>query len=83
MFTSAKCGHCGKTGSKLQTIEPTQAAYKLNAVCCIHCNAILGVTEFMNSGQLLAKAEKEREAMSKKIDQLSWKIDQMANALRR
>lgn len=83
MFATAKCGHCGKMGTKIQTIEPSGARYKQNAVCCFHCNAILGVTDYFNVGTLLKSAEKERKAMLDKIDHLQMQIQQIASALRR
>lgn len=83
MFTTAKCGHCGKIGTKIETIEPNGAQYKQTAICCMHCNSILGVTDFYNAGTLLKKAETERAAMSKKIGDLQSQLDQVLRALRR
>lgn len=83
MFSNAKCGHCGKTGTKIDEIEPAGARYKQSAICCIHCNSILGITGYYDAGTLLKSAEKERVAMSKKIDQLQYQVSQLINALRR
>ena len=83
MFSTAKCGHCGKIGTKISEIEPNGARYKQSAICCMHCNAILGITGYYDAGTLLKAAEKEREAMSKKIDRLQFQVDQLLAVLRR
>jgi hypothetical protein len=55
MFNMAKCGHCGKTGTKISQIEPNGGAYKQSAICCMSCNSILGIT-----GALLHKSVEGR-----------------------
>lgn len=83
MLGIAKCGHCGQTGTKIVEIEPNGARYKQSAICCTHCSAILGVGDYYNVGTLLKTAEKERVAMTKKIDQLQYQVDLIVNTLRR
>lgn len=52
----AKCGFCESTiGTKIVTIEPTQSQFKMNAICCKSCNAILSVTNFFDTSAQLKK----------------------------
>ena len=81
MFAIAKCGHCGHTGTKLAQIEPATAAYKQTAICCSSCNAILGITGYYDTGTLLKKAEKEREAIKQQISRLEHTIQQIAHMM--
>lgn len=83
MFSIAKCGHCGNSGTKITSIEPNQSAYKLSAICCAHCNAILGVMDYYNTGTLLKGAEKEIGVMNAKIDRLQYQVDQLLRAVSR
>ena len=79
----AKCGHCGNVGTRLEEISPAQSQYKMMAVCCGSCSAILGVTDYFNTGTLLKNAEKERGKVETKIDQITHTVRQIADAVRR
>lgn len=41
--------------TKIVTIEPTQSQFKMNAICCKSCNAILSVTNFFDTSAQLKK----------------------------
>jgi hypothetical protein len=50
---------CTSTSFELKEIVPRGSEYKLLAVQCTSCGAVVGVLEYFNSGQLLHKlAEK-------------------------
>ncbi|MEM5500763.1 hypothetical protein WNY59_04080 [Ahrensia kielensis] len=83
MFSTAKCGHCGKTGTKVQEISPVGAAYKQMAVCCQSCSAILGVTGYYDSGTLLKQAERERAELSQKVQRLEQQLISISHRLQR
>jgi hypothetical protein len=82
MLSIAKCGHCGKSGTKVAEIEPSGASYKQIAICCSWCSAVLGVTGYYDTGTLLKKAEKEQLELSKRISQMERQIHAILNALR-
>lgn len=83
MFSIAKCGHCGHTGTKTAEIEPQGAAYKQTAICCSSCSAILGVVGYYDTGTLLKKAETERAELKQRIASLEYAINQIGYLLQR
>lgn len=78
MFEVAKCGHCGKSGTKAIMIEPADARYKQTAICCASCNAILGVTGFYDEGQLLKDAEARANALAQKVNHIEHQLAQLS-----
>ena len=83
MFATAKCGHCGKTGTKIEMIESQGAAYKQSAVCCRYCNAILGVTGYYDVGHLVKQQEGEIKALKSQLDQIGQMVQQIGQSLSR
>lgn len=81
MFSTAKCGHCGKVGTKIETIEPDGAAYKQTAICCKWCSAILGVTGFLDTGTLIKNLDADVSALKKQAAQIDRNVQQIAYAL--
>ena len=81
MISLAKCGHCGKSGTKIELIEPTGAAYKQSAIICKWCNSILGVTGYFDAGQLIKEQEKEIKGLKSQVSNLEHLVIQIANAL--
>jgi lactam utilization protein B len=81
MFSTANCGHCGKIGTKIETIEPHGAAYKQAAICCQWCSAILGITDNYNVGTLLKQLEAEQGKLKAQIQQIDHNVQQIAYAL--
>ena len=81
MFTTAKCGHCGKSGTKIEMIEPSGANYKQSAVVCQSCNSILGVTGYYDTGQLLKEQENQLANLKQQVSQMDNLLRQIANAL--
>lgn len=81
MFSQAKCGHCGKVGTKIEQIEPRGAAYKQSAIACKWCNSILGVTGYYDAGQLIKEQQKEIVSLKSSVDAMSYQLNQIANFL--
>jgi hypothetical protein len=81
MFSTAKCGHCGKTGTKLQVIEPNGAKYKQTAVCCQWCNAILSVGGFYDTSAQIKALEDEQKKLKALIQQIDHNVQQIGRAL--
>jgi len=79
----AKCGHCNHIGTRLEEISPMNGQYKMMAVCCLSCGAILGTTDYFNSGVLLKSAETERAKAKSAIDEIRHIVGQIADTLRR
>ena len=50
-----QCPKCENTVFALKTIEPIDARYKMTAVCCARCGAVVGVTEYSDVGSLVLK----------------------------
>jgi hypothetical protein len=83
MLGFAKCGHCGKSGTKLAIIEPSGAAYKQSAICCSFCNAILGVTGFYDAGTLIKEQEKKIGQLLADVSTLSQHVAHLTDVLSR
>lgn len=83
MFSSTKCGHCGKSGTKIETIEPDGARYKQTAICCKWCNAILGVTGYLDTSTQIKALQDEQKKLAKQIDQIDYNVQQVVRALQR
>jgi hypothetical protein len=77
----AKCGHCGKPGTKVVQIEPSGGNYKQMAICCISCSAILGVRGFYDSGSMIKKQEAEIAKLQTAVAQLQYQNNQIGQAL--
>lgn len=74
MFAVAKCGHCNGTSTRVAEISPTGAAYKQTAICCSSCNAILGVSGYYDTGQLLQNQKQELAKISQEISRLQQQV---------
>ncbi len=81
MFTTSKCGHCGKYGTKLSEIEPNGSQYKQNAVCCTSCNSILGIVGYYDAGSLLKKQEAQINEMVRQIGALTQSVTNLQREL--
>lgn len=79
----AKCGHCNHFGTKLEEISPSGGRYKMMAVCCSGCSAILGVTDYLNSGTLIKGVEKKVDTLRSEVGFVKSAVDQISNLLRR
>lgn len=79
----AKCGHCNNTGTKLTEISPSGGRYKMMAVCCSSCSAILGVTDYFNAGVLLKGLEQKVDSIKSELDDVTSTVDQIHSAMRR
>lgn len=60
-MATSRCpvSECGSTSFELKTFEPHGSSYKLSAIQCRTCGAIVGVMDYFNIGNLvhqLAKA---------------------------
>lgn len=75
----AKCGHCNAVGTKIELIAPSGGNYKLAAVACVGCGAILGVTDFYNVGTLVKQQETKIARLTMQVDELLAKIRQLSN----
>lgn len=51
-------GECSGTSFELREIEPRHAAYKLHAIQCSSCGAVVGVMDYFNIGVLVRKLAK-------------------------
>ena len=58
----SKCPHCGNTSFELKEVSPSQSRYKLYFVQCSSCGAPFGITEYMNTTDML---QKQNEAIKK------------------
>jgi predicted nucleic-acid-binding Zn-ribbon protein len=47
------CPKCDNPTFQITEIEPIDGKYKLNAIHCAKCGAVVGVKEFYNLGQLI------------------------------
>lgn len=83
MFTTAKCGHCDKTGTKLQIIEPEGGAFKQSAIVCKWCNSILGVTGYFDAGKVAKDVEAKVTDLQQKLGQVERQLQQVVFALQR
>lgn len=83
MFSSAKCGHCGQSGTKIEMIEPNGSQYKQAAICCSHCNSILGVTGYYDTGTLLKSQEKEIADLKRQLAQVDYNLRALIDGLNR
>lgn len=81
MFSTAKCGHCDKVGTKLQLIEPDGGAYKQSAVVCKWCNAILGVTGYYDAGKVAKDVEAKVVTLQQKLSQVENQVQQILHLL--
>lgn len=79
----AKCGHCNHIGTKLTEISPSGGRYKMMAVCCSSCSAILGVTDYFNSGTLIQSVEKKVDTLRSEVGFVKSAANQILDLLRR
>ena len=79
----AKCGHCNSIGTRLEEISPAGGQYKMMAICCSSCGAILGVTNYFNSGVIVKGMEKTVDGMKLELDKVSTTVRDIQNTLRR
>lgn len=79
----AKCGHCNHVGTKLSEISPSGGRYKMMAVCCSGCSAILGVTEYMNAGALIKGLDNKVEALGSEVGDIETTLQQIRALLTR
>jgi uncharacterized Zn finger protein len=83
MFRTAKCGHCGNSGTKAEVIEPSEARFKQLAICCQSCGSILGVTGYFDAGKVAKDIEAKQAILERKIDALDHNIRAIAVMLQR
>lgn len=79
----AKCGHCDHIGTRLEEISPAGGQYKMMAICCSSCSAILGVTNYLNTGVIAKGLEKSISGMKSDLDKISTIVRDIQNTLRR
>jgi hypothetical protein len=79
----AKCGHCNSTGTRLEEISPAGGQYKMMAICCSSCSAILGVTNYFNTGVIAKGIEKTLTGIKSDLDKVSSTVRDIQNTLRR
>ena len=77
----AKCGHCGKPGTKVVVIEPSGGNFKQMAICCASCSAVLGVRGYYDSGSLIKKQETEIAKLQTAVAQLQHQNAQIVRAM--
>ena len=51
----SKCPACSLTRFEMKTLEPEGSKFKLSAVQCASCGAVLGITDYYNVPSLLDK----------------------------
>jgi hypothetical protein len=70
-------------GTKLETIEPQGGRYKLNALVCSWCSAILGVTSFYNTSTQIQGLDEKLDAVRKQTDRMQTLLSDIAFRLQR
>jgi hypothetical protein len=57
MSLSSKCprSDCNSTQFEMKELKVKNSQYRLNAIQCTSCGAVVGVSEWLNLGQALAK----------------------------
>ncbi|VVE06121.1 hypothetical protein PSP20601_02402 [Pandoraea sputorum] len=53
------CPKCDNTTFETHTISPTGSRYKVNAINCRSCGAVVGVIDYYNTAALLEKIAKK------------------------
>lgn len=65
----------------LETISPHGSKYKLSAICCSSCGAVVGVLDYLNIGVKTEHIEtrlKHLEALPSRIVELTQAVQQLA-----
>jgi hypothetical protein len=69
MIGVAKC-HCGNTSTRMVEISPQDSRVKLQAICCMKCSAILGVTDYFDTHSVLMKLAEKIDALWQEVNQI-------------
>jgi transcription elongation factor Elf1 len=64
----SKCPHCGSSSFELKEVEPSQSRYKLYFVQCSSCGAPFGITEYMNTTDMLKKQNEAIRKIAKAVN---------------
>lgn len=83
MFSTAKCGHCGRSGTKIEMIEPRGSQYKQAAICCASCSSILGVTGYYDAGTMLKAQKNEIAALKQQLSQVDHNLRVLIDSMNR
>jgi transcription elongation factor Elf1 len=57
-LTVPKCPKCEHTRFAIKSFDPIDSRYKLVAVYCAACGAVIGITEYDDNGALIRKLAK-------------------------
>ena len=79
----SKCPHCDGKIFELQEVSPIGAAYKSTFVQCSGCGAPVGAMDYFNVGTLLKNQEAKIDELSRKVDQIDYSLQLIAQALQR
>ena len=58
-FTVPKCPKCEHTQFAIKSFDPIGSRFKLVAVYCNACGAVVGITEYDDTGALIRKLAKK------------------------
>jgi transcription elongation factor Elf1 len=58
-FTVPKCPKCDHTQFAIKSFDPIDSRFKLVAVYCNACGAVVGITEYDDTGALIRKLAKK------------------------
>lgn len=78
----AKCGHCGKSGTKIAELSPSGAEYKQIAICCLSCSAVLGVTGYYDTSSLIKKQTAQIAQLQNSVAELHGEMGRISASLR-
>lgn len=68
----ANCGFCKRgMSTSLEEITPRGSRYKLTAVCCGSCGAVLSVLDFHNIGQMMNELKGDVARLGERLAALS------------
>ncbi len=71
---------CGGTSFELKEISPRDSRFKLNAVQCGVCGAVVGAMDYMNIGAEIEIVKKAVAKLEDKVDEIGSVLTAMARA---
>ena len=71
-MASSKCPHCKNSSFELKEVEPSKSKFKLCFVQCSSCGVPFGITEYMNTTDML---QKQNEAIKKIANAVGVHVD--------
>ena len=80
-MSSSKCPSCSNSSFELKEINVKDSRYKLYAIQCSSCGAVVSITEYYNVGNLIEEQTKLIKSLKQDIDTVNQNIISVANAL--